>query len=101
MKLAKYVKSPDETKRYSIEYSDWLDTGENLGSVMFAISPVTTPALAVQSSQIVEGETGALSQLRMFVTGGVTDTSYTITVTAETSGGQIKQDTVLFVIRDV
>lgn len=100
-KLAKYVKSPDEVKRYSIEYSDWLDTGENLASVAFEITPTTSPALAVQSSQIVTGDTGSLSQMRFFVAGGVAGTIYTITVTAETSGTQTKQDTVLFVIRDV
>lgn len=100
-KLAKYVQSPDEVKRYSIEYSDWLDTSEILGVVSFDITPVTDPALVVQSSQIVAGDTGALSQMRFFVAGGVANTSYSIVVTAETSGGQTKQDTVLFVIRDV
>lgn len=100
-KLAKYTQSPSEVKRYSIEYSDWLDTGENLGSATFAVTPVTDPAFVVQSSQIVAGDTGALSQLRFFVAGGVVNTSYSIVVTAETSGGQTKQDTVLFVLRDV
>lgn len=100
-RLAKYVKSPDEVKRYSIEYYDWLDTTETLSSVVFEVTPATSPALAVQSSQIVVGDSGSLSQLRFFVGGGISGTSYSVTVTAETSGGQTKQDTVLFVIRDV
>lgn len=100
-RLAKYTQTPDETKRYSIEYADWLDTNENLASATFEVTPTTSPAFVVQSSQIVAGENSSLSQLRFFVAGGVAGTLYTVTVTAVTSGGQTKQDTVLFAIRDV
>lgn len=99
-RLAKYTQTPDETKRYSIEYSDWLDTGETVSDVSFEISPTTSPALSVQSSHIVQGDTGALTQLRFFVTGGVAKKSYKVIVNVATSGGQEKQDTVLFDIRD-
>lgn len=99
-RLAKYIQSPEETKRYSIEYSDWLDTGENLADISFEITPTTSPALSVLSSNIVLGDTGGLTQLRFFVTGGVAKNSYKIIVNVATSGGQEKQDTVLFDIRD-
>ena len=31
MRLGSFVKSPVERKRYTIDYSDWLDTGETVG----------------------------------------------------------------------
>lgn len=99
-RLAKYIKSPDETKRYSIEYSDWLDTGESVSDVSFEITPTTSPGLSVTSSHIVQGDTGALTQVRFFVTGGIAKTSYKVLVDVLTSGGQEKQDIVLFDIRD-
>lgn len=99
-RLAKYTKSPEETKRYAIEYSDWLDTGESIDTVSFDITPATSPALAVQSSQIITGDTGALTNVRFFVTGGVVKTGYKVVVNIQTTGGQEKQDTVLFEIRD-
>lgn len=99
-RLAKYIKSPEETKRYSIEYSDWLDTSESINTVSFEITPTTSPALSIVSSHIVTGDTGSATQVRFFVTGGVAKTGYKVVVDIATTGGQEKQDTVLFEIRD-
>lgn len=99
-RLAKYSQTPEETKRYSIEYSDWLDGGETLAAVSFEITPATIPALVVPSSEIVNGDTNLLTSVRFFVSGGVAKTNYKIIVDIQTSGGQVKQDSVLFEIRD-
>lgn len=99
-RLAKYSQTPDELKRYSVEYSDWLDGGETLVSVSFEITPATTPPLVVPSSEIVNGDTNLLTNVRFFVSGGVAKTNYKIVVDIVTSGGQVKQDSILFEIRD-
>lgn len=99
-RLAKYVQRSTEEKRYSVEYADWVDTGEYIQSVSFSISPTTTPPLTVPSSSIMTGDAGTNTKVKFFVGGGLTGNIYTVTITAVTSGGQTKQDDVLFVVQD-
>lgn len=94
--LAKYSQTYLEDKRYAIEYSDWLDTGETISSVTFGVTPTTQPPFGVQTHMIENG-----TRVNFFVAGGVADENYTLVVTIQTSGGQVKQDTVLFAVRSV
>ena len=50
MKLAKYVKAVLDRKRYQIDYTDWLDTGELVSSVAFSV-----PNNTVASPLVVDG----------------------------------------------
>jgi hypothetical protein len=93
MKLGNYIKFPAERKRYAIDYTDWLDTGETLTAVTYTVSPGTD--LVVDASSISSSGLVAV----FFVSGGTAGTVYTIDVRATTSGGQIKEDTVLFTLR--
>lgn len=97
MRLGSFVKTPIERKRYAIDYSEWLDTGETLSTVIYTVSPTTTSPLVVDATSIGSGNTLAV----FFVSGGLNGKQYTIDVVATTSGGQIKEDTVLFTVRDV
>lgn len=97
MRLGKPVKTPSEAKRYAIEYSDWLDTGEFLQSVTFDIptppgAPLTIIPEAIGSSQ---------TQLAFLVSGGAHGNSYEVGVLTATTGGQVKESTLLFVVRDL
>jgi hypothetical protein len=96
MRLGSFVKTPVERKRYAIDYSEWLDTGETLTTVTYAVSPTTTSPLVVDASSIGSGNTVAV----FFINGGLNGRQYTVDVVANTSGGQIKEDTVLFTVRD-
>jgi hypothetical protein len=97
MRLGSFIKTPIERKRYAIDYSDWLDTGETLATVTYSVPNVTTPPFVVDASSI-----DATNKIAVFfVNGGLTNRQYTVEVVASTSGGQIKEDTVLFTVRDV
>jgi hypothetical protein len=97
MRLGSFIKTPIERKRYAIDYTDWLDTGETLATVTYSIPNVTTPPLVVDASSI-----DATNKIAVFfINGGLNNRQYTVEVVASTSGGQIKEDTVLFTVRDV
>lgn len=97
MLLARYVKTPIEEKRYTIEYTDWLDTGETVAGVVFSVAPVTATPLEVATSLI----DAAGQVVAYWVRGGDDGAEYQITVVATTSGGQIKEDAVFFTVRDI
>lgn len=96
MKLARFIKQPSERKRYTIDYSDWLETSETISSVTFAPSPIAAGGLEVDAYSIAAPATSVV----FFVNYGVSGTTYTVTVTITTSGGQIKEDEVLFSVRE-
>lgn len=97
MPLVKYVKASGERKRYSIDYSEWLDTGETLTDVVFSVlnNSVSTP-LVIDDVAVEPDDTG----VQYYVSGGVDNTQYEVRATATTSGVQTKIDDLLFVIRE-
>jgi hypothetical protein len=95
--LAKYIKTPDERKRYTIDYSDWLDVGETVTDVAFAISNTTTPPLVVEDDSLIDSSTG----VAFFVGGGDDGETYEVLVTIDTSGAQIKQSLIMFDVREL
>lgn len=97
MPLAKYTKTPVEIKRYSVDYDDWLDTGEQLLGVDFVALPVTTPPLAASGLAFEVGSRA----IQFLVSGGVDDVQYELLLTATTSNGQIKEAELLYVVREL
>lgn len=95
--LAKYVKAQAERKRYQLRYDNWLDTGEALTGVTFAIDKATTPPLVVDGVQVTPDGLG----VQYYVSGGLDGTSYIVTATATTSTGpQTKIDDIFFSVRE-
>jgi hypothetical protein len=98
MPLDKYNKSPVERKRYSISYSEWLDTGEAVQSVAFTvrsnsvISPLVIDGIMVQPDAI---------GVQYYVSGGLDQTLYEVLAQMTTVGGQIKEDEILFAVREL
>lgn len=95
MKLATFIKAPAERKRYTLDYSDWLDTGETVASIVFSVSPSTTNTLQIDAYAIANPATSVV----FFANYGDAGTTYTVDIRMTTSGGQIKEDTVLFSVR--
>ena len=96
MKLGNFIKSPIERKRYTIDYTDWLDTGETVVSAVFTVTPTTTATLQIDAYSIaVDG----LSVV-FFANYGDVGKVYTVEVVITTSGGQIKEDEILFTVRN-
>lgn len=96
MPLGKFIKSPDEIKRYSIDYSNWLDTGEYLASA----TVTRTPATGIMTINV--DTIGASDiDLSFFVSGGTAGVSYKLLVRAVTTNGQAKEDTVTVEVRAI
>jgi hypothetical protein len=97
MAVGKIKKTVDEIKRVTVDYSRWLGTSETVVSVIFSITPVTSPALAIASNAIA----GDGKSVSMFVDNGVDDNTYDILVQITTSDGQIKEDEVKVVVNNL
>ena len=96
--VAQYVKTAVERKRYIIDYTDWLDLGETVVSMVF--NTLNTPPVAGQ----IVCDAYAIDAGGLFVTyyvsagnNGETDV---LEVLATTSGGQVKEDNIVFVVQD-
>ncbi len=94
-KLGKYAKTPNDNKRYVIEYDDWLDSGETISSYDFTISPTTATPLTVGSVSIV----GSSKQLEIFIGGGEDGEDYTVVVQITTSDTQVSEDLINVSVR--
>jgi hypothetical protein len=95
MALGQYTKTPGERKRYSVDYYDWLDQGERIFGVTF--ETYVTDGFEVDAFQIDPDGTRVI----FFVSGGLDDTAYTVNVKMTTTGGQVKEDEILFVIEAI
>lgn len=96
MKLGKHVKGPTERKRYRIDYSQWLDTNEIISSANFEVAPITDNMLVIDDSSIATPPTAVV----FFANSGKEGAVYTLDVTIVTDGGQVKNDSIIFSIRD-
>lgn len=97
MILGKRVKQPGETKFYDVTYEDWLAPGETLSGVT-ATAVCTTKsedhALTVVSAVV------ASPAVRVTLAGGTAGQTYKVTMTLETSLGQIDEDEFIVAVRD-
>ena len=96
MSLGRYIKTPAERKRYAINYSDWLETGETVSSYSFSVTPTTSPVCEVDASSLTDSDTTIV----FFLNGGIDGQRYVVNVQMTTSGGQVKEDTIQFDVRD-
>lgn len=91
-KIGKFVKEPWERKRYTIDYTDWLDDAELVQSINFSTDVVDDDPVQVDTWQILSS--GLLVQI--YVSGGVDGTNYNVDVRMQTNMGQRKEDTIQF-----
>jgi hypothetical protein len=92
--LGTYRQSPDERKRYSIDYSEWLATSETLTNV--DLTP-NDAALIIDGNTLTNSSTA----VTFFVSGGVDGAEYLVEALATTSDGQLKEDTIKFKLKDL
>ena len=95
MALGLYKKTPTERKRYSIDYYDWLDEGERIFIMAFQVAPVGE--LEIDAFSIDANGT----EVVFFANGGVDGGEYEVNVRMTTSGGQVKEDEVLFEVDEI
>jgi hypothetical protein len=95
MQLGKYSKVPADRKRYSIDYSDWLDQSELVSSVTFGVTPSEAGMLVIDGTSIDTTKTISV----FYASAGNVGSVYTVAVTMTTSGGQIREDTVQYTVK--
>lgn len=78
-------KRPAEVLDYDLDYSQWLPSGDTVASATVTAEDGITLGEKVLSDTAV----------KQWVSGGTADTEYTITCTATTTGGRIKQDSII------
>lgn len=94
MRLARFQKTSVERIKYTIDYTEWLDQSELLSGVTLVPDD---PALVVDGYLLNDDKT----QVSYFVSGGQSGMSYTLHTKAQTSAGQLKEDYVLYFIKDI
>jgi hypothetical protein len=94
MRLARFQKTSVERIKYTIDYTEWLDEGELLSGVTLVCDD---PTLTIDGYLLNDDKT----QVSYFVSGGTTGLSYTVHSQAQTSAGQLKEDYVLYFVKDI
>lgn len=96
MRIGKFAKAPGDRKRYTIDYTQWLDDDETLVNVHTAV-PDDPLGIYVDGVLIMENERHVV----MFVSGGQEGRSYDLGIRVNTNADQTKDDFVTFVVMDV
>jgi len=98
--LGRFTQTTGANELYSIDYSDWLDTAAS--EVLSNLSAVWTPLYAgppeFQVTPVylsVDNLTGLFN-----VHGGEDGGEYTVTITATSNSGRIREDCVTIIVED-
>jgi hypothetical protein len=97
---AQFTQSPNEKRRYMLNYTLDLSAGEGVTS-MSAPTVVNTPGQIIVTPLLVNGVVigpGGL-QVVFYISGGDTNNDYEVQFLATTSAGQIKEDVIKIHIR--
>jgi hypothetical protein len=82
-------KTAVERRRIYLDYSCWLEPSEKLADFQLTVSPYSEEApIAVDTTYPDE----TLKRLMMYVSGGVGNVSYTLSVVIRTDSNQVKRD---------
>jgi hypothetical protein len=82
-------KAAIERRRLYLDYGCWLPEGEALTNMQVTTSPYTEAAPIVVNNGFADV---THRKLVMYVSGGVGNTSYVLSLVASTDAGQIKRD---------
>lgn len=82
-------KDPESTLQYTIDWTNWLATGETISSITFTVDTITgdTDNLVVAGSNIVTGN----KKCNVSLTGGTAGNIYTVRNTIVTSDSQTER----------
>ena len=93
MKVGTFSKQPGERLSNSILYTEALDEGDSIVSVL---SCVAEPSGLTVSPVMVSGD-----RVRVWAEGGVSGVAYKITVTVATNGGEILEDELICKVKEL
>lgn len=94
--IGRFFQQPWEKKRYRVNYSKNLGENETISQVSFVVDTTTNPALVVSNGAIApDGD-----QVTFFIEGGLSPTTYKVSVRITTSAGQKFEDEIQFVVQE-
>lgn len=92
MKLGTIYKQPGEKRRWSVDYTKALDVGDAVESVAVAVTP---DGLTVSAFEVTP-------KVRVVCEGGTTGTTYKITLTMTTTGGnEVFEDELTVKVKEI
>jgi hypothetical protein len=101
--LDRFNKQPNEVKKYQVDYSEWLATGETVSSVPTSVTllnpaadDVGEPTLTIGTTQIVGGNV-----FEYYVSSGTDGKRYKVTFQASTTDSQTVESEVEFKVKDI
>ena len=96
MKIGRFKQTPIEHRRYTVDYSQWLDIGETLsGTSTIVADHVDVVPLTAVSVNYINGNTG----ITFLLSGGDDEEDYRVDITSPTTYGQIKEDYMFVEVR--
>lgn len=99
MILKKFTKQPLEVKDYDIDYSDFLQYGnDSIASATVTVVCLTTP---LNTALVVASVETTAKLVKIWVSGGASDETYKVTVFAVTTGGRTDESELIFYIKDL
>ena len=100
--LDRFIKQPADIKKYQVDYSEWLATGETVLSVVTAVTilnpasnDVGEPTMTIGTTQVVGG-----TVFEYYVSLGTDGKRYKVTFQATTSDSQVVESEVEFKVTD-
>jgi hypothetical protein len=91
MMIGAFVKDPNSTIDFAVDWAEWLNTGDNV-----TVSTWETPTGLTLSSSSVSNNVA-----RAFLTGGLAGVDYLITNRVTTQGGRIEDRSILVQVRQL
>jgi hypothetical protein len=90
MAIARFRKSAIERKQYTVDYTSWLETAEQIESIAITATPASDPVLEADGAFVLPSGKG----VAFYLQGGINGTTYSISLVVVTSTGQVKEDVV-------
>lgn len=86
---------PSDREDYDIDFTDWFPADDPIASASVSHTPATTPDLYV-----THAINAPLDLVKVWISAGKSDTTYKVTVSAQTAGGRSKEVELKVKIKD-
>lgn len=92
MRIGVATQQPEERFSYTVDYSPAMNATDSIVSAVATVAP---------SGLVVANTSYLPKSVRFWVSGGVSTTTYKVTVTVTTADGWIFQDEIIFKIKEL
>lgn len=92
--IATFEKQPADVLDYDIDYATWLPDSDEIATAVATVTPAD--GLEVETTLLIQNNT----RVKIWVSGGVTGTTYKVEITVTTDDGRVKQDEIRFRVKE-